>query len=65
MSIGDSHRTARCAPPFLIGGRWRCRGNIYYEGDGDGEGEGGRPSEGDEGRRRYLKADGEIEIKNG
>ncbi len=23
------------------------------------------PSEGDEGRRRYLKADGDIEIKNG
>jgi hypothetical protein len=34
------------------------------EGDGDGDGERDGDGEGDEGRRRYLKEDGDIEISN-
>ncbi len=35
---------------------------MYSRGDTDGEGDG--DGEGDEGRLRYLKEDGGIEIKN-
>jgi hypothetical protein len=35
-----------------------------YVGDGDRDGEGDGDGEGDEGRRRYLKEDGDIEINN-
>ncbi len=54
MSTGNVHRTVWCTSPFELGRRWTCRGDS--EGDGD--------SERDEGRRRYLKADGDIEINN-
>ncbi len=43
---------------YELGGRWRCRG------DRNGERWGDRDYEGDEGRRRYLKEDGDIEINS-
>ncbi len=58
--IGDVHRTVWCTSPFELGGRLRCRGD--GKADGDGEGDGDR--ERNEGGWRYLKADGNIEIKN-
>jgi hypothetical protein len=39
MSVGDAHRTVRCASLFEYGGRWRCRGDREGEGDGDSEGD--------------------------
>ncbi len=62
--LGDFHVNRRCASNCLVhlGRRWRCRGDDEGEGEGDGEEEG--DSERDEGRRRYLKADGDKEIKN-
>jgi hypothetical protein len=42
----------RCISPFLIGGRWRCRGDRGCEGDGDGEGEGDLV--------REMRGDGDI-----
>ncbi len=59
MSICDVHRTVWCTSPFELAGRLRCRGD--GKGDGDGEGEG--DSERDEGRRSYLKADGDIDSR--
>jgi hypothetical protein len=47
-----------------LGGRWRCRGDRDGEEERDGDGERGKDGdgEGDEGRRRYLNEDGDIEI---
>jgi hypothetical protein len=42
----------------------RCKGDRDGEGDGDSEGERDGDGEGDEGRRRYLKEDGDIEMNN-
>jgi hypothetical protein len=53
-----------CFLVLNLGGRWRCRGYRYGEEDGDGEGDGDGDGEGDEGRRRFLKEDGDIEIHN-
>ncbi len=36
---------------FELDGRWGCRG--------DGKGDGVRDGEGDEGRRRYMRGDGD------
>ncbi len=59
-------------PRFELGRRWRFKRDIGGEGDGDGdgdgegerngEGEGDGDGERDEGRRRYLKEDIDIEI---
>jgi hypothetical protein len=43
---------------------WAGDGDRNGEEDGDGEGEGVGDGEGDEGRRRFLKEDGDIEIHN-
>ncbi len=50
MSIGKAHRTVRCASPFGVGSRWRCRGDKEgRETEMHGEEEGDRDGEGDEG----------------
>ncbi len=60
MSIGDSHRTARCAPPFLIRGEME----MYVEEiEIVGETEMVRESETE--LVREMRGDGDIEVKNG
>ncbi len=47
-------------PRFESGRRLRFRGDRDRDGEEDEDGDG----EGDEGRRRFLKEDGDIEIHN-
>jgi hypothetical protein len=50
-------------PRFELDGKWRCRGDRKDgEENKDDLGEGDGDGKGDEGRRRYLKEDGDKEI---